>query len=78
VQRARSEQLAVEVNGCSSEAADIATGMNTIMRTSSHAAGGLPKEHSFTVAFAVAAIGLAAAAAAALAVPHRPVRPHAC
>ena len=66
------------------EQTGVATAMNTIMRTiggslgstaaaviltSSLAAGGLPKEHSFTVAFVVVAIALAAAVVAALAVP---------
>jgi EmrB/QacA subfamily drug resistance transporter len=66
------------------EQTGVATAMNTIMRTiggsigstvaaviltSSLTAGGIPKEHSFTVAFVVVAIALVAAVVAALAVP---------
>jgi EmrB/QacA subfamily drug resistance transporter len=66
------------------EQTGVATAMNTVMRTiggsigstvaaviltSSLAAGGLPKEHSFTLAFVVVAVGLGAAVVAALAVP---------
>jgi EmrB/QacA subfamily drug resistance transporter len=40
-----------------------------VILTSSLAAGGLPKEHSFTVAFVAVAIALAGAVVAALAVP---------
>jgi EmrB/QacA subfamily drug resistance transporter len=65
----------------------VATGMNTIMRTiggalggqiaasivAGHlAAGGLPQESGFTIAFVMSALGMAAAFALALAIPGRP------